>query len=159
MTAVILRLDEAVELAVVHLLQLVTLLLGQVGEVVLEALADLLNLRIGQLYLLHIRSLDVVAAIIRSYTLLDVRSRVMESMLQQCHTVVVLILATHTVFLADLQVIAVLGLQGILVDMLGIVNLHLRVEELADIFLVILGGNPSLTELQTDVVKGYLLGQ
>ena len=83
----------------------------------------------------------------------------MESMLQQCHTVVVLILATHTVFLADLQVIAVLGLQGILVDMLGIVNLHLRVEELADIFLVILGGNPSLTELQTDVVKGYLLGQ
>ena len=43
--------------------------------------------------------------------------------------------------------------------MLGIVNLHLRVEKLADIFLVILRGNPSLTELQTDVVKGNLLGQ
>ena len=43
--------------------------------------------------------------------------------------------------------------------MLGIVNLHLRVEELADIFLVILRGNPSLTELQTDVIKGNLLGQ
>ena len=80
-TAVILRLDKAVELAVVHLLQLVALLLGQVGEVVLKALADLLDLRVGQLYLLHIRSLDVVAVIICTYTLLDIRSRIMESML------------------------------------------------------------------------------
>ena len=68
-------------------------------------------------------------------------------MLQQCHAVVVLILATHTVFLTDLQIIAVLSLDRVFIDMLGIVNLHLRVKELANIFLVILRWNPALTEL------------
>ena len=158
-TAIVFRLDKAVELTVIHLLQFIALVLGQIGKVVRKTLADFLNLRAGQLDFLHVRRLDVVAVIVGTHTLLNIRCRVVEGMLQQCHAVVVLILATHTVFLADFQVIAVLGLDRVFIDMLGIVNLHLRVEELADIFLVILRGNPSLTELQTDVVKGNLLGQ
>ena len=158
-TAIVFRLDKAVELTVIHLLQFIALVLGQIGKVVRKTLADFLNLRAGQLDFLHVRRLDVVAVIVGTHTLLNIRCRVVEGMLQQCHAVVVLILATHTVFLADFQVIAVLGLDRVFIDMLGIVNLHLRVEKLADIFLVILGGNPSLTELQTDVVKGNLLGQ
>ena len=158
-TAIVFRLDKAIELAVIHLLQFIALILGQVGKVVRETLTDFLNLRAGQLDFLHVRRLDVVAVIVGTHTLLNIRCRVVEGMLQQCHAVVVLILATHTVFLADFQVIAVLGLDRVFIDMLGIVNLHLRVEELADIFLVILRGNPSLTELQTDVIKGNLLGQ
>ena len=146
-TAVVFRLDKAIELAVIHLLQFITLILGQVGKVVRETLTDFLNLRAGQLDFLHVRRLDVVAVIVGTHTLLNIGCRVVEGMLQQCHTVVVLILATHTVFLTDLQIIAVLSLDRVFIDMLGIVNLHLRVKELADIFLVILRWNPALTEL------------
>ncbi len=159
MAAVILGLDKAVELAVVHLLQLVALLLGQVGEIFRKALTDFLNLRIGKLYLLHVRPFQVVTVGIGADTFLDVGGGVVEGMLQQGYAVVVLILAAHAVFLADLQVVAVLGLQGVLVDVLGIVYLHLRVEEPADVFLIVFRRNPPLTELQADVVEGYLLGQ
>ena len=80
-TAVILRLDKAVELAIIHLLQLIALVLGQVGKVVREALTDFLNLRAGQLDFLHVRRLDVVAVIIGTHTLLNIRCRVVEGML------------------------------------------------------------------------------
>ena len=146
-TAIVFRLDKAVKLAVVHLLQLIALIFGQVCKVVRETLTDFLNLRAGQLDFLHVRRLDVVAVIVGTHTLLNIGCRVVEGMLQQCHAVVVLILATHTVFLTDLQIIAVLSLDRVFIDMLGIVNLHLRVKELADIFLVILRWNPALTKL------------
>ena len=42
--------------------------------------------------------------------------------------------------------------------MFGIVDFHLRVEELSDIVLIVLRRNPSLTELQANVIKGNLLG-
>ena len=158
MRAVILGLDKAVELPVVHLLKLVALLLGQVGQVFRKALTDFLYLRVGQLYLLHVRSLQVITVGIRADTLLDVGGGVVEGMAQQCHTVVVLVLTAHTVFLTDLQVVAVLSLQRILVDVFGIVDFHLSIEEFSDIVLVVLRRNPSLTKLQADVIEGYLLG-
>ena len=80
-TAIVFRLDKAVELAVVHLLQFIALVLGQIGKVVRKTLADFLNLRAGQLDFLHVRRLDVVAVIIGTHTLLDVRSGVVKGML------------------------------------------------------------------------------
>ena len=80
-TAIVFRLDKAVELAVVHLLQLIALILGQVGKVVRETLTDFLNLRAGQLNFLHVRRLYVVAVIVGTHTLLNIRCRVVEGML------------------------------------------------------------------------------
>ena len=81
----------------------------------------------------------------------------MEGMGQQGHTVIVLVFTTDTELFTDLQVPAVFGLQRIFVDMLRIVNLHLGVEELTNILFIIFSGNPTLTELQTDIIKGNLL--
>ena len=80
-TAIVFRLDKAVELTVIHLLQLISLVLGQVGKVVRETLTDFLNLRAGQLDFLHVRCLDVVAVIVGTHTLLNIRSGVVEGML------------------------------------------------------------------------------
>ena len=82
----------------------------------------------------------------------------MEGVLQKRHTVIILILSVNTILLTDFQIIAVICLQGIFINMLSIVNLYICIEKLADILLVILVGNPTLTELQTDVVKGNLSG-
>ena len=82
----------------------------------------------------------------------------MEGMGQQGHTVIVLILTTDTKLFTDFQVPTVFSLQRIFVNMLCIVNLHLSIEEFTDILFIVFGGNPTLTELQTDIIKGNLLG-
>ena len=73
-TAIVFRLDKAVELTVIHLLQFIALVLGQIGKVVRKTLADFLNLRAGQLDFLHVRRLDVVAVIVGTHTLLNIYS-------------------------------------------------------------------------------------
>ena len=42
--------------------------------------------------------------------------------------------------------------------MLRIMNLHLGIEEFTYILFIIISGNPTLTELQTDIIKGNLFG-
>ena len=157
-SSVILGFDETVELPVIHGLKLVTLLLGEVGEVIREAVADLLNLAVGKLDLLHVRAFDIVTVIIITDALLNVRRSVMEGMLKQCHTVKVLIFTMDAELLTDLGIPTVLGRDGILIDMLRITDRHLGTENLRHVSLVMLGGNPALTELQTNLIKGNLLG-
>ena len=158
MGSVVLGFDETVELPVIHSLKLVTLLLGKVGEIIREAVADLLNLTVGKLDLLHVRAFDIVSVLVVTDTLLNIRRSVMEGMLKQCHTVKVLIFTMDAELLTDLGIPTVLGRDGILIDMLRIADGHLRTEDLTHISLVMLSGNPTLTELQTNIVKGNLLG-
>ena len=158
MGSVILGFDETVELPVIHSLKLVTLLLGEIGEIIRETVADFLNLAVGKLDLLHVRAFDIVTVMVITDALLNVRRSVMEGMLKQCHTVKVLIFAMDAELLTDLGIPTVLGRDGILIDMLRITDRHLGTEDLRHISLVMLGGNPALTELQTDIIKGNLLG-
>ena len=158
MGSIILGFDETVEFPVIHSLKLVTLLLGEIGKIIRETVADFLNLAVGKLDFLHIRAFDIVTVMVITDALLNVRRSVMEGMLKQCHTVKVLIFAMDAELLTDLRVPTVLGRDGILIDMLRITDGHLRTEDLRHVSLVMLGGNPTLTELQTDIIKGNLLG-
>ena len=99
------RTHETVELAVIHihklLLELRRLGLQPFGK----AVADLVNLGVGELYSLGIGHFYVVSVLILTDTLLDFRHSIVQGVFQQVHTVVCAIVTSDAKFLPYLHVL------------------------------------------------------
>ena len=104
--AVVLRSYKAIKLTVVEVCQLILELRALRFEPVRETVADLVNLGIRQLDGLAVRHLYVVAVLILSDGLLDVRHGVVKSVFQKADTVVGTVISSDAKFLPDFHVLA-----------------------------------------------------
>ena len=152
-TSVVLRAHEAVKLLVIHLCQPVLKLLALPVKPFRKPVSDFVNLRVRQLYGFCIPCLDVVSILVRSHTLHDVRHGVVQGVAQQGHTVVAPILALHMELPPYLHVL-LLATHVILVDIGRIDDADTRLIEARHVGGIDRRGNPTLTEVEVQVLEG-----
>ena len=129
--AVILRAHEAVELAVVGVGQPLFELRSLVVQPLRESAADFVDPGIGELDFLSVADLHILPLAINEFTnfLGDVGRGVVQCMLHQVQSAVMAELAVDGILLPDFDVVRACGREAVLVDIGGIADLHLRLEE------------------------------
>ena len=157
MRTVVLRTDEAVELAVVHRGEPFLEGVGLFLQPFRETVADFVYLGIGKLDALAVTNLDVVAVLVLTDTLHHVGTGVVEGVLQEVHAVVVAVIAFYDILVRYCHRLQT-ALGGILVHAVGIDDAYLRIEEVAHIGGIHTCRNPTLAEVEVQVLKGYRFG-
>ena len=174
MTAVVLRLHETVEAAVIHIGELIAERLGLTLQPVHVTLSDFLNLGSGQLCLFCILHLDFVVVvgidimtILVTQILHHLRCGVVQGMCQQIHAVETLsCLTAHAVLRPNLLVVIV-GTDGVLVNLrlvlyryfhlagpIAVVLIVGHREKLRGKLAIHIGIHPALTEVKVKLLEG-----
>ena len=155
--AVVLRPYKTVELAVVEVGEPVLELLRLRFEPVGKTVSYLVDLGVGQLYLLGITHLDVVAVLVFADALHHVGHGVVQGMLQERHAVVAAVIALDAEFFVDFHVRTGVAYRE-LIERGRVGNFDLRLIQVGHIGGKHARGYPPLPEIKVEVIKGYLFG-
>ena len=150
--AVVLRTNVTVELAVIHVREPFLKLRRLLREPLDEAVADLVDFGVGELYALAVAYLDVVAVLVLADTLAHVGDGVHEGVFQQGDTVVIAVIALDAVLVENLGVLHA-ALDRIFVHALRETDPHVRTEQVGGIGRVNPRRYPPLAEVEVQLVE------